>query len=33
MVAKWTVLRFTWSDVMYDPAWVVAQVREALAMA
>ena len=30
MLAKWTVLRFTWSDVMYDPDWVVAQVREAL---
>jgi hypothetical protein len=30
LLAGWTVLRFTWHDVLYRPAWVVAQVREAL---
>jgi Protein of unknown function (DUF559) len=33
MIDKWTVLRFTWSDVRYDRDWVVSQVREALATA
>ena len=28
--AGWTVLRFTWSDVLYDPDWVLSQVRQAL---
>ena len=27
----WTILRFTWFDVMFDPDWVVSQVRKALA--
>jgi very-short-patch-repair endonuclease len=31
VLAGWTVLRFTWSDVRHRPAWVVAQVRRALA--
>jgi very-short-patch-repair endonuclease len=30
-LAGWTVLRFTWNDVMRHPNWVVAQVRRALA--
>jgi very-short-patch-repair endonuclease len=30
LLAGWTVLRFTWYDVLHRPAWVVAQVREAL---
>ena len=30
LLAGWTVLRFTWHDVLHRPAWVVAQVREAL---
>lgn len=28
--AGWTVLRFTWSDVLYDPEWVISQIRQAL---
>lgn len=31
MLDDWTVLRFTWFDVMFDPDWVVSQVRAALA--
>jgi len=31
VLAGWTVLRFTWSDILNRPAWVVAQVRQALA--
>jgi hypothetical protein len=30
-LAGWTVLRFTWNDVVHHPNWVVAQVRRALA--
>ncbi len=29
-LANWTILRFMWSDVFYDPDWVVSQVRQAL---
>ena len=29
-VRGWTVLRFTWEDVMYDPAYVIRLVKEAL---
>lgn len=32
MLAGWTMLRFTWSDVIHHPAWVVSQVRQALAV-
>ena len=28
----WTVLRFTWHQLVYEPEWVVAQVRTAMAM-
>ena len=31
-LAGWTVLRFMWSDVLYDSDWVVSQVRQALSM-
>jgi very-short-patch-repair endonuclease len=31
VLAGWTVLRFTWYDVVRRPKWVVAQVRAALA--
>jgi hypothetical protein len=31
ILAGWTVLRFTWYDVLRRPRWVVAQVRRALA--
>jgi very-short-patch-repair endonuclease len=27
VVRGWTVLRFSWEDVMYDPDWVVECVR------
>ncbi|MDX6250808.1 MAG: hypothetical protein QOF10_4168 [Kribbellaceae bacterium] len=27
-IRGWTVLRFSWEDIMYDPDWVAA-VREA----
>lgn len=33
VVAGWRVVRFTWEDVMHDPAHVVAVVRKALALA
>jgi very-short-patch-repair endonuclease len=26
--AGWTVLRFAWEDVMFDPAWVMAVIRD-----
>lgn len=29
-LAGWTILRFTWEDVMYRPAYVIATVRRAL---
>jgi very-short-patch-repair endonuclease len=28
-IRGWTVLRFSWEDIMYDPDWVAAAVREA----
>ena len=28
----WTVLRFTWHQLVHEPEWVVAQVRSAMAM-
>lgn len=28
----WTVLRFTWHQLVHEPEWVVAQVREAMAV-
>jgi very-short-patch-repair endonuclease len=31
--AGWTVLRFTWNQVLFDPGWVVAVVRDTLAAA
>jgi hypothetical protein len=32
-VRGWVVLRFTWEDVMNDPAYVIDQVRRALGIA
>ena len=32
-LAGWTLLRFTWFDVMRRPHWVIAQVRAALSFA
>ncbi|QBX55885.1 DUF559 domain-containing protein [Nocardioides seonyuensis] len=32
VVAGWTVLRFTWEQVMFSPSEVVATVRAALAL-
>ena len=31
VLAGWTVLRFTWYDVIHQPQWVAGQVRAALA--
>lgn len=31
--AGWRVLRFTWAEVLHQPAWVLAQIRAALASA
>jgi very-short-patch-repair endonuclease len=28
-IRGWTVLRFSWEDIMYDPDWVAAAVRDA----
>ena len=28
-IRGWTVLRFSWEDIMYDPDWVAGAVREA----
>jgi very-short-patch-repair endonuclease len=33
VVAGWRVLRFSWEDVLHDPAHVVAVVRKALDVA
>jgi very-short-patch-repair endonuclease len=30
VVRGWTVLRFTWEDVVYEPAWVIESVRAVL---
>jgi very-short-patch-repair endonuclease len=30
-IRGWRLLRFSWEDVMFDPAWVVEGVREAMA--
>ena len=27
----WLVLRFTWRQVMYEPAWVITRIRDAMA--
>lgn len=32
ILAGWTILRFTWFDLVERPAWVLAQVRQALAL-
>jgi hypothetical protein len=29
-IRGWTVLRFTWEDVVHNPAYVVEQVKRAL---
>lgn len=31
-IAGWTILRFTWVDVVSRPDWVVSQVRQALSL-
>jgi very-short-patch-repair endonuclease len=31
--AGWTLLRFTWSDIVRQPAYVIARVRAALSLA
>jgi very-short-patch-repair endonuclease len=33
VLAGWTVLRFTWADVVHRPTQVIARVRAALALA
>jgi len=30
-LADWTMLRYTWHNLIQRPAWVVAQIRTALA--
>jgi very-short-patch-repair endonuclease len=31
-IRGWRLLRFSWEDVMYDPDWVVAAVRQAIGL-